>query len=259
MKRLTTLLLLAALALPVLTASGPLLAGPLPPEVETTELMMELQGMLATWLGINYGPSEDLQFSSFTDVSSKTFSFNLLPGATYAGQSAMLTASGAFDALNNEWDYLASGSVGIDSWSATGTAVDPPQHWFPEIDISRPLGPPTKVESSVSITVTENAVFSQGTSVVRNATTNAIISQSAYSDAWQLKGTKKDEWKWKTGQVSTSTGPMRVVSEGSSPVEGGVGQFTTRITAVPEPSMPALIIMATIAIGPLSRKRPLAA
>lgn len=242
MNRCTTLLLFFA-ALAVLIGSNPILAGSLPPEQEVPEMMMELEGQLGIWLGIHYGPSEDLNFSSDTDMTNMTFSFGLLSGSTYAGQPASMTATGAFNSSTNQWDFIASGTVGGESWSSTGTAVDPPAIYDFDLDLFGPLGP-QEVISTASFTIEGDVLFSQGTTVVKNAITGQIISASAFADAMKLEIPNKGKWNWKTGQVPTPNGAVRVSSAGFSPDVGGAGQFTTSITAVPEPASFALLATA---------------
>src|SRR6266545_7282689 len=97
----------AMLAVSLLFGAAPAFSGTLPAQDEVPEMMMETQGLISVGLGVQYGPSEDLHFISNTDINNLTFNFALVPGSTYAGQTATITGSGAFNSSTNLYDLSA--------------------------------------------------------------------------------------------------------------------------------------------------------
>jgi hypothetical protein len=216
----------------------------LPANQEVPEIMMELQGQILTGLGASFGPSESISFTSTTDVSAKTFSFSSVNGATYAGQPAAITGSGVFNTSTNAWDLSGIGNVMGESWTLSGTAVDPPATY--DLNMDMLLLNPVKVIASVEFNVSGNLILSAGVTEVRNLITDALISRSIYADSRVLDGPNKGNWHWSTNIFSSPRGNLSISSNGFSPDEGGEGSFS--VAVVPEPATWVLLALGVVAM-----------
>jgi hypothetical protein len=142
---------------------------------------------------------------------------------------------------------LANGSVMGQSWTLTGTAVDPPPISYDwDLDILIPPLNPRKVIASVEFNISGNTLLSFGVTQVRDVITDAVISMSVYADARVLDGPNKGNWNWSTSSLATPNGNMAVASSGFSPDEGGVGNFN--VSVVPEPASIGLLAMGVVAL-----------
>ncbi len=98
-------------------------AGSITATTFVTETMMETQSFnnLILYGAFGADTTSTLQFSSFTDPVTNTFSYQTLPGQTYDGMAVSLSGSGAFDMNTDEYNYTVSGIVGNDVYSGSGT------------------------------------------------------------------------------------------------------------------------------------------
>jgi len=229
-------------------------ASPLPPEDEVPEMMMEAQGTYAIYLATKYGMLDLLSFTSNVDLTARSYSFALLPGSTYGGQLATLSASGAHNSGTDHWDFAASGTIGPDTWSATGEGIDPngfwgfDTHWDPFDEYT--------VISNVSYTFTATATVSEGTFTVKKGILEEVVSTSTHTDRLILQGPDKGKWIWDDGSFHTGFGDRRADASGFTPDGGGVGSFTTAITVpVPEPAGIASLCAASSALLATARRK----
>jgi hypothetical protein len=232
--------------------AGRAFSGTLPPEDEVPEMMMETQGLICIGLGVQYGPSEDLHFTSNTDISNLAFNFALVSGSTYAGQPATITASGAFNSSTDLYDLAASGSVGGDNFSITGTGQDPMHfyNFYQEWDWD--FLDDELIISNVTYDQTATRTVSQGTFTVKSRLTGIVKSTSTHYDTYVLQGDGAGTWEWNTTEASTPNGRVKASSTGYAPVGGGAGQFITSVT-VPEPQV-GLLIASLLLAGRATRR-----
>ena len=62
-----------------------------------------------------------LNFTSNLDPVARSFSYSLLPGQLYQGQSISLSTNGSFDSILGIYAHATSGQIGPQTWSAGGT------------------------------------------------------------------------------------------------------------------------------------------
>ena len=90
---------------------------------EVLETMMSTQMVDALSIIHIFAPQSatTLNFTSNLDPLARSFSYSLLPGQLYQGQSISLSANGSFDSVLGNYGHAASGQIGPQTWSAGGT------------------------------------------------------------------------------------------------------------------------------------------
>ena len=91
-----------------------------------TEAMIDSQGMLATFLGLDIGPDPfaSLSFSSVMDVAGGSFSYTLLAPSIYHGLTfTSFTGNGSYDAPGGDWNFAAAGELDDPPISGDGKSV----------------------------------------------------------------------------------------------------------------------------------------
>jgi hypothetical protein len=90
---------------------------------EVLETMMSTQTVDALFIVHIFAPQSatTLNFTSNLDPVARSFSYSLLPGQLYQGQSISLSANGSFDSVLGYYGHATSGQIGPQTWSAGGT------------------------------------------------------------------------------------------------------------------------------------------
>ena len=90
---------------------------------EVLETMMSTQTVDALFIVHIFAPQSatTLNFNSNLDPVARSFSYSLLPGQLYQGQSISLSANGSFDSVLGYYGHATSGQIGPQTWSAGGT------------------------------------------------------------------------------------------------------------------------------------------
>jgi hypothetical protein len=233
-------------------AAAPCRAG-LSPGAEVTEVMMESQGLHGALIGSLFGPDDaaQLRFTSQVDVAGKTFSYSLPGPRTDAGQAVSWTTTGSFNSGLNIWQWSTACTVGTLNLSTLGglgpfVGADPPA-WDIFIDLSLD----TTVISDVTYTQTAIRTVSMGTITVKTLS-GTVISSTEHTDQLILQGPDTGKWQWDTGMITGTLGKsdFRAGAAGFSPMpDGGLGEFTLCITAVPEPSAFLLAFTGVVLAG----------
>jgi hypothetical protein len=198
--------------------------------VEVTEVLMDLQGAEATFIGRTFGAddSSPLSFTSNVDVANKRFTFTLQPGVTYLGRPITLTGVGAFNAVTGVYDLTTMGTLGSSSldgtgtFSVTGTGGKGSDRW-------PPTGPHyVDYESVVDLTHAPISI-TEATFTIDGAPQFSIPVPDFYNPTVA-------SWRWDLPGVTVDNHTFAVAATGFSPKDGGVGSFTTRVLSTPEPA-----------------------
>jgi len=90
---------------------------------EVLETMMSTQTVDALFIVHIFAPQSatTLNFTSNLDPLARSFSYSLLPGQLYQGQSISLSTNGSFDSILGIYGHATSGQIGPQTWSAGGT------------------------------------------------------------------------------------------------------------------------------------------
>jgi len=240
----------------LLVATAPGWAAPISAVQLLTELMIENQGNNAGFLGLMFGPdsSSPLVFESNVDPSTNTFSYNLTPGATYLGQSLALTGSGAFDSLNNSVSFSSSGTLSSEPWMISGggdiSLITSVYVLGVHLDLWFGLAMQKTFDLHAEI-----SFFEDGTSRMEGYYTDMNgnkIPESDFTSRNRYKIADAGEWEYESDISGLG---FAVRTEGYSPLEGGVGTFTTSV--VPEPSILFLIGSGLLLLTGLAGQRSL--
>ncbi len=185
--RLRSLLALLAIVLAARSASAsPILA----PE---TVVHAQFNDALALRAHLGVDNFNLLKFNYDIDNATGDFSYSTAPGQTYLGQSIILSTTGSFDAPNSTFNYSATGLVGADAWSSTGSTVwvgDPVATINQNITINTPFGP-RNISISGTMNVDESG-NSNGTLNVAgpgiNANVSATVTDFVSGNTWTIGG-----------------------------------------------------------------------
>jgi hypothetical protein len=230
-----------ALAMLVFTVATPAAraATPLTQVQLATELMIENQGDNAGFLGLMFGPdaSSPLNFSSNVNSAGTMFSFSTDPGATYQGQSLVLSGLGVFNPSTNVLVTSSSGSLGGESWTTSGyetvTAIGDGFSTTSDSDLFA-----QQVKAFDRHRVTD--LFPDGKSTdfgwFTDKNGNKIPNSDFTStDTWKLTDPNPGTWQYAESGLT-----FAVTSQGFSPLTGGTGSFVASV--VPEPSASLLFL-----------------
>jgi hypothetical protein len=250
------------------TASSIAFADLLTPADEVIETMMQAQGQDLTWLVRFYGndSSAILHFSSTVNVGGRTFSFSVLPGATYQGMPFTMSTIGSGNSTN-AWQWTTMASLGTHAWSTTGSGqyIDPPN--FDAIDVFIIVPEPlldqhshVTYDQTASRTVsTETTSFTMHDPITGMDT---VYQTSQRFDTHVLQGPDAGKWVWSDDSNKQVDGhTLKIDSEGFSPINGGAGSFT--VVFAPETSsgllsasgLAALLCLAIARSRVLTRER----
>jgi hypothetical protein len=232
--RLSILFIVSTLIVPV--AFGDLLA----PADEIIETLMQAQGQELTWLVRFYGNDAGavLHFSSIVDVGARTFSFSVLPGATYRGMPFTMSTTGAGNS-SDAWQWTTMASLGAQAWMTTGSGqfIDPP-HFESFFDLFPPE-PTLDQHSHVTYDQTASRTVSIETTTftMHDPFTgmDTVYQTSERFDTHVLQGPDAGKWVWSDDTNKKVDGhTLKIDSDGFSPLNGGAGNFN--VTFAPEPS-----------------------
>ncbi len=87
--------------------------------------MMEAQAHDALFIGQFFGPDDTtvLHYTSDIDPVTRSSSYALLPNQTFRVLPISLSSSGNFDANLGQYDWATFGTLEIQNWTKTETAV----------------------------------------------------------------------------------------------------------------------------------------
>jgi len=209
---------------------------------EVLETMMSTQMVDGLSIVHIFAPQSatTLHFTSNLDPVARSFSYSLLPGQLYQGQSISLSTNGSFDSILGIYGHATSGQIGPQTWSAGGTI-----RW---------VGDPTRqVHTTVMIDgnifhVTGSLEFEPSSGAGRSTgmfTFTGSPSGPRGADPFgPYPGTDAfllGQWEYTVQVPPNPLVPDGVVlfSRGNVPFpNGGPGNFEVHIALVPEPSTP---------------------
>jgi hypothetical protein len=217
----------------------------LPQFQQDLEALMDAQGANATLIGRLFGPDSGsvLPFSSNIDALAGRFSYTQMLGATYLGQPVSSQGSGTVDAGTNSWTMSASGSLGVASWSGTGSgniSADPTfsfqWNWVVNLPGSQLLLDYLMVVQVTAVTgileSEETATYTVAGKPVAFARGTDFVSGPVWT--WNLSD---------NAQIG-----LAVASAGLQPEDGQPGSFTTTIVASSEPPGPTTLFLGLLAL-----------
>jgi hypothetical protein len=256
-----TLVVVLAIAIAVSIAPISALAGHLDAITETTETMMATSGLETLVSGGMFGSGvlSTLQFTSYVDPQNHSFSYSLLPGQTYLGQSIALTTSGSFDVNLGEYTWATSGSYGGDVFSGGGSGV-----WANDAAYT-----PGDPEYDAETTITFKGKDYKGSGKVTIDGTHSTAKNFIFTDPAGKKwgpasGTDTfldGKWKYDLHLDRNDAFPQGfdIKDAGVVPFpNGGAGNFQLVLAPTPEPASLLLIGSGVLTLSGFLRKRLLA-
>jgi hypothetical protein len=224
----------------------------LTPADEVVETLIQAQGLDLTWLVRAYGNDSTavLHFSSTTDVAARTFSFTLLPGATYLGMPLMMSSIGSGNSAS-AWHWTTMATLGAQSYMTTGSGqyIDPPNTEalfdliLPDLDKDQhsDVTYDQTAARTVSVETTSFTMFDFGSGK------DIVYQTTQRFDTYVLQGPDAGKWVWSDNTNNQVDGhALKMDSSGFSPLDGGAGSFTA--TFAPEPSTVVLFAVGLLAI-----------
>jgi hypothetical protein len=235
------------------TGSQSTRAGNLPPVAVVNEVMMEVQGAEAAYIGRTFGPdtSSPLSFTSNVDVAAQTFSFSLNGGSTYQGNSISLSGSGALDSSTGLFDWSTTGFLGSSPLDGSGTINPDPGiggRWPPD----GPIYVDWHGQGSIGIDSQGHVTSSWSYQFTIN---DLIVSQGQGKDNLNLGIMIGNNWNWVLDPVQVGDESFAIDTTGFTPPTGGSGAFTVTISSVPEPSTITLGCISMIGLTMVCRWR----
>jgi hypothetical protein len=205
---------------------------------EVLETMMSTQMVDALSIVHIFGPQSatTLNFTSNLDPVARSFSYSLLPGQLYQGQSISLRTNGFFDSVLGIYGHATSGQIGPQTWSAGGTTQwvgDPTGQVHTTVVIA---GNIFHVKGSLEFEPSGGAGRSTGMFTFTGSPSGpggaGPFGSYPGTDAFLL-----GQWEY---TVQVPPNPLVpdggvVFSRGNVPF-GGPGNFEVHIAPVPEPS-----------------------
>jgi len=215
----------------------PAAAGPLLTVDALTELMINNQEANAELIaGILFGPDSGspLHFTSNVDPVSSTFSYLLDSGTLYLGLSMTLSGLGAYDSGTGDFTVASSGTLGSKSWTTSGSGVVTSTVTGFSFNYDIDLFDPPEKKGDVHGEVDRD--LDTGKSTSKGWLTDKDKKKVPGSDTADTDTYNKITGEWEIDQKPAGGGgKYKIHSTGFSPVNGGAGNFTTTISAVPEP------------------------
>jgi hypothetical protein len=221
------------------------------PDVPTgtvlTEVMMDAQSseafLYGALLGVNPNSPQSLSGTTFTDLSTASFSFSLNPGSTYLGQAISDSAQGSWDPTSGSYLWSASGSWGDPiPWDVTGQTIPI------EIDPAKPTWKLMSLET-IKLKGIGDFQLPDSATLLGSGKNGPALSFATWSildqvgrPLWERIGTDTYDPKTNTFRFQDLAMPKNLfrpfsdATTGTTPFAGGAGTFTTSIGAVPEPS-----------------------
>jgi hypothetical protein len=243
MKKLSAVLVFT---ISLMLATIPATAGNLPAIVEVTESMMASSGLdTLVEAGIfGSGVPSTLQFSSFVNPATGSFTYSLLPGQSYLGQSISLTTVGTFDPALNSYTWTTTGLYGATPFSGSGSDAwtgDPTEKgettetWHGQ-----------QYTGSGDVEVDVQGAGSNATSKAKNWTFTGPDGHKFGpfngDDKWMVdpKHPFEGHWvysNWVSANLAFPQG-LQIHGDGFVPLNGGPGAFDLVLTpgTTPEPS-----------------------
>jgi hypothetical protein len=197
-----------------------------------TQLMIEVQGgeidQIAATFGVGVGGV--LPFTSTVNVTAMTFSYSVGPGAALNGLPLTFSSSAVFDPATDTLTGAGSGQLGTMGFdtSPKQTLTDREKG----TDVSD-IPIKDKQGNTLGSRHIDSQFFSNGDSTTKEFRTDKDGKKIEGSDKTGTNRytTTSGLWTYNT----TGEDGIVVVSSGLSPLTGGQGSFTTRVTT-PEPS-----------------------
>ena len=250
---------IATLFVMVITPLSIARADLLTPPDEVVETLIQAQGLDLTWLVRAFGNdgSAVLHFSSATDVGARTFSFTLLPGATYLGMPFTMSTIGSGNSAS-AWQWTTTATLGANSWTTTGSGqfIDPPitDGLFDLIvpDLDKDQHSAITYDQTAARTVSVETTSFTMHDLVSGMDT--VYQTTQRFDSYMLQGPDAGKWVWSDNSSNQVDGhALKMDSSGFSPLDGGAGSFT--VTFVPEPSASVPIAIGLSALFIVVRRR----
>jgi hypothetical protein len=220
-----------------------------------SEVMMDVQGSEALMYGFVLGAvpgGQSLSGTSSTDMAAGSFSFSLLPGSTYLGQSISDSLQGQFDPATSSYNWKGSGSSNGINWQLQGNVVprevnDVGPVWkLPPVEqwtFLGGLGGGLKSTEEVTVFGTGNPALSTRTTTWTDLSGKVLAESSGWDTYDSTTGTTTEllipKFSLKLlGESTTST----------TPVTGGPGTYISTINSVPEPSTWVMGLLGSLGV-----------
>lgn len=219
-------------------------AGPLTPGQVAMEIMMHSQGEDAAFIAAEIGvdPNSALTYSTNVDPAGQTFTFSLKPGTTYQGRSLSLNASGQLNPSTQSWNVVSTGAYGGTQWTVTSNLV------------------PAASANTSTLAYKSTASFNSS-GIIQDIQLYNGISCTPIFGYWNWGWSEESctltwngqpigtpwlasdgysnwgwwNWYWVSNVVYLD---FSLSAQGSTPLEGGAGSFTTFIAPAQQPCAP---------------------
>lgn len=243
-----------------MTLAGTNLAAALPldpfdAELEAVMLGQEADTEILPRLQISHTP---VDFSSSLNPSGGAFSYQTLPGATYAFLPLSLAATGSFNPMSDVGSWTSMATLGTTTWTGSGSFAP---------DVSHPGGEDVDFDATFDPVIWDYAAikfFSRQGRLIRSFGANVYtiffipVAVSADFDRIVLPKNPAEDRLWATTQqASTAPGFVGFGLDAGGTVDlSGSGTFT--VSVVPEPASSVVLLgglIATLGLGWLSRRR----
>jgi hypothetical protein len=234
------------------TGSAVSWAGTIPAFAQVGEVMIAAENADGIAIGRFFGTDNKttLFFTSSLDVSGQSFTYSLVPGSTYRGLEMTLNTKATFNEVSNRWEWSTLGSLGDQTWTASGTVhvIGDPIFDIDWKGLLLKLGKKIDLEGGVNASLKSlfpPEVTSEGslTLTLAGEKVGSVTVNDTYKDG---------AFNWNVTTSFSGIDPengFRINGGGMNPFpQGGAGTFTMDIVSVPEPSTIALLSLGTVSL-----------
>ncbi len=213
----------------------------LTPFEENMEVMMDSIGSTASLIARVAGVDENspLSFVTTTDTPGNSFTYSLLPGSTYMGQSLTLEGTGTYNPPTERWDLTLTGLYGSEPISGSGYVETESGGgrigWIIKIvewawDFLQRLDSHSKKEWIAPGSGFPRQAFSVIWTIFTLDDEEIGRKKKDDDDGEARPGNGTSIWDWNWQQTSLDIGPFALLAEGTIDEDTGAGTATVQVT-----------------------------